>query len=68
MLAGLIIVPLVSVFTAKPDAAKVAAVFSCYEEQVLVPQNRSLVIDSAEEEESIQHVHAPSAAAISEMV
>lgn len=55
MLAGLVIVPVVSLLTPKPDEAKVAAIFSCYEEQVLVPQNRSLVIDSTKEEHAAEH-------------
>ena len=45
MVAGLVIVPVVSLLTAKPSDSKVDAIFSCYEERVSVPQNRSLVID-----------------------
>ena len=49
MLAGLGIVPVVSFLTPKPDKVKVQAIFSCYEERVTVPQNRSLVIDSTKD-------------------
>lgn len=36
MLAGLVIVPVVSLITKKPDAEKTAQVFSCYEKKVTV--------------------------------
>ena len=42
MIAGLIIVPVVSLFTKKPDKALVDNAFSCYEEKVLVTQKRAL--------------------------
>ncbi len=42
MIAGLIIVPLVSLITPKPDKALVEDAFSCYEEKVLVPKSRAL--------------------------
>lgn len=42
MIAGLIIVPIVSLFTAKPDKDLVDEAFSCYEEKVLVPQRSAL--------------------------
>ena len=42
MLAGLIIVPVVSLFTAKPDAVLVNEAFSCYDKKVLVPQRSAL--------------------------
>ncbi|MGI5963320.1 MAG: sodium:solute symporter family protein [Lawsonibacter sp.] len=42
MLAGLILVPLVSLFTSKPDRQLVDAAFSCYEERVLVLQRQAL--------------------------
>ncbi len=42
MLAGLIIVPVVSLFTAKPDASLVNDAFSCYETRVLVRQREAL--------------------------
>jgi len=37
MLAGLVIVPVVSLFTKAPDKTYVDQVFSCYEQQVVVP-------------------------------
>ena len=42
MIAGLIIVPLVSAFTPKPDARVVEESFACYNEKVLVPQSEAL--------------------------
>lgn len=42
MVAGLIIVPLVSLITPKPDKKLVEDAFSCYEEKVLVSQRRAL--------------------------
>ena len=42
MIAGLIIVPVVSVFTPKPDKAVVEGSFACYEEKVLVRQRSAL--------------------------
>ena len=42
MLAGLVIVPIVSAFTAKPDKAIVESAFACYDEKVLVPKRRAL--------------------------
>lgn len=42
MLAGLIIVPVVSLFTRKPDADFVNAAFDCYEESVSVHKKESL--------------------------
>ena len=42
MLAGLVIVPLVSLVTPKPDRAKVEDAFSCYNEKVLVPKYEAL--------------------------
>ena len=42
MIAGLVLVPVVSLFTAKPDKKLVDEVFSCYEEKVLVPKSRAL--------------------------
>ena len=42
MLLGLIIVPVVSVFTAKPDKALVEDAFSCYDKKVLVSQRSAL--------------------------
>lgn len=42
MVAGLVIVPLVSLCTAKPDRALVEDAFSCYDEKVLVRQSQAL--------------------------
>lgn len=42
MLAGLILVPLVSLFTRKPDASLVDEAFSCYDQRVLVRQREAL--------------------------
>ena len=42
MLAGLIIVPLVSLFTKKPDAAHIDQVFSCYDRTVVVSVKDSI--------------------------
>lgn len=42
MIMGLIIVPVVSLFTAKPDKTLVENAFACYEEKVLVPKSRAL--------------------------
>ncbi len=42
MIAGLIIVPLVSAFTKKPDGELVDNAFACYEHKVLVSQHRAL--------------------------
>ncbi len=42
MLAGLILVPIISLFTKKPDSTLVDSCFSCYEEKVLVSAKRAL--------------------------
>lgn len=42
MLAGLVIVPVVSLFTKKPDAAMVDEAFACYDKKALVSQKTSL--------------------------
>ncbi len=42
MIAGLILVPIVSVFTAKPDSALVEDAFSCYDRRVIVRQSEAL--------------------------
>ena len=42
MIAGLVIVPVVSMITAKPDQALVEDAFACYEEKVLVPKSHAL--------------------------
>lgn len=42
MLLGLVVVPVVSLFTKKPDKAEVDDMFSCYEEKVSVPAVEAL--------------------------
>ena len=42
MIAGLIIVPVVSLFTAKPDSKLVEDAFSCYDRKVTVRQSEAL--------------------------
>ena len=42
MIAGLVLVPVVSLFTKRPDAALVEDAFSCYDKKVLVPQRDAL--------------------------
>jgi len=42
MVAGLIIVPVVSLFTSKPDQKLVEDAFSCYDRKVLVSQSKAL--------------------------
>ena len=42
MLAGLVIVPVVSLLTPKPAASKVDEIFSCYEKTTEVPQKTAL--------------------------
>ena len=42
MIAGLVIVPVVSLFTPKPDAQLVEDAFSCYDKKVTVPQSEAL--------------------------
>ena len=42
MIAGLVIVPVVSIFTPKPDKKVVEDAFACYNEKVLVPQSSAL--------------------------
>lgn len=42
MLAGLVIVPVVSIFTKKPDADFVTETFACYEQEVKVQTKESL--------------------------
>ena len=42
MIAGLIIVPLISMFTPKPDRKIVDDAFACYDEKVLVAQREAL--------------------------
>ncbi len=42
MLAGLVLVPVISLITPKPDKTVVEEAFACYEEKVLVPQRDAL--------------------------
>jgi len=42
MLAGLVLVPVVSLLTPQPDAALVEDAFSCYDRKVLVRQREAL--------------------------
>ena len=42
MIAGLIIVPIVSLFTKKPEQKLVDDAFSCYDQKVLVRQSQAL--------------------------
>jgi SSS family solute:Na+ symporter len=42
MLAGFVIVPVVSLFTKKADKDEVDKIFSCYEKQITVPAKKSL--------------------------
>ena len=42
MLAGLVIVPIVSLITPKPEEKLVTDTFACYEKKIEVPQKRSL--------------------------
>ncbi len=42
MIAGMVIVPVISLLSPKPDKTLVDDAFSCYEEKVLVPKSRAL--------------------------
>ena len=42
MIGGLILVPVVSLITKKPDQERVEEIFSCYEATVTVPQKEAL--------------------------
>ena len=42
MVAGLVLVPLVSLVTPRPDQALVDGAFACYDRRVLVPQREAL--------------------------
>ena len=42
MIAGLIIVPIVSALSPKPDIGKVDQIFECYDEKVVITKKRSL--------------------------
>ena len=50
MLAGLVIVPVISLFTSKPSASLVDAAFASYEKKVTVYQKEALSDDAGEEE------------------
>lgn len=45
MVAGLILVPIVSLLTPKIDKKKVDEIFSCYEEKVTITKKRSLNVN-----------------------
>ena len=45
MLAGLVLVPVVSVCTPKPEKSHIDHAFSCYEQKVLVRQSDALASD-----------------------
>ena len=45
MLAGLVIVPVISLFTKRPDAGLVDGAFACYNKEVMVHQSTSLSDD-----------------------
>lgn len=42
MIGGLILVPVISMLTPKPDADQTEEMFSCYEEKVTVPKKEAL--------------------------
>ena len=42
MVAGLVLVPIVSLFTKKPDKKWVEATFACYDRKIEVPVRQSL--------------------------
>ena len=42
MIAGLVLVPLVSLITPKPNKALVDDAFACYDEKVTVPKSKAL--------------------------
>ena len=44
MVAGLIIVPIVSIVTPKLDTKKVDDIFACYDEKVTIPKKNSLEV------------------------
>lgn len=48
MLGGMIIVPLVSVITPKPNTQMVDGIFECYEEKIVVTKKRSLAEKATE--------------------
>ena len=46
MIAGLVIVPVISLFTPKPDKELVDSAFACYDKEVMVHQSTSLSDDT----------------------
>ena len=48
MLVGFIVVPVVTIFTKKPDEEKINEIFSCYEEKVMVSSKKVLVDEEAQ--------------------
>ena len=48
MLGSLILVPIVSVITPKPDTEHIKDIFECYEEKIVVTKKRSLAEQAAE--------------------
>ena len=44
MVAGLIVVPIVSLLTPKMDTKRVDEIFACYEEKVTIPKKKSLEV------------------------
>lgn len=48
MVAGLVLVPLVSLFTRRQDAARIEAIFACYDRKVLVSAKDSIGRESIE--------------------
>ena len=49
MLSGLVIVPVVSLFTKKLDKKHVDRVFSCYDKTVMVPITEALNVSNTEQ-------------------
>ncbi|MDO4540439.1 MAG: sodium:solute symporter [Syntrophomonadaceae bacterium] len=54
MVVGLLVVPLVSVITRKPDEQRVSEVFSCYDEMVTVPRRVALEYGIPHDSEHLQ--------------
>ena len=44
MVAGLVVVPIVSLISPKMDAKKVDDIFACYDEKVTIPKKNSLEV------------------------
>ena len=47
MIGGMVIVPIVSAFTSKPDKAAIDSIFSCYDKKVMAPIKDVLSADEA---------------------